>query len=269
MPDDQATISVLDRGFLYGDGLFEVLRTWNSIAVDLRAHLDRMSASAALLELAIDRAAIATTVSEILARSSGDQRLRIVVTRGPGGPAMRFADGAGGRTLVMAEPLRARSNEMTAAFVDYPLPRRTHGHKTLAYLDHLIAKELAARAGADEALREGPEGDVVEGATSNVFVVEGASVATPPLAGVLPGVTRSHVLACCRELGIVARERRLTRSDLRAATEIFATSAVRGVVPITRLDGVTYPIGPVTQKLSAAYADRMTRASMAVSSDGS
>ncbi len=268
--DELARISVLDRGFLYGDGLFEVLRTWRGIAVDLDAHLDRMVASARTLELAIDRAAIVQTVQALLARTVGDQRLRIVVTRGPGGAAMRFAAGRGGHTIIYAEPLRATPLEASAAFVDHPLARRTHGHKTLAYLDHLIAKELAAAAGADEGLRLGPDGDVLEGATSNLFIVNGG-VFTPPLAGALPGITRAHVLACCGGLGLVVTERRLSVAEVREASEIFATSAVRGVVAITTLDGVARPqgIGPVTQKLAAAYAERMTRATMTVSRDGS
>ncbi len=271
MADADATISVLDRGFLYGDGLFEVLRTWRGIAVDLEAHLDRLCASAVVLELAIDRAAIAQTVHALLSQTTGDQRLRIVVTRGQGGPAMRFAAGTGGHTIIYAEPLLATPREASAAFVDYPLARRAgQGHKTLAYLDHLIAKELAAAAGADEAIRLGPDGDVAEGATSNLFIVNG-DLFTPPLTGVLPGVTRGHVLACCEQLGLVVKEQRLTLDEFRGATEIFATSAVRGVVAITRLDGVVRSagIGPVTQKLAEAYAERMTRASMAWSRDGS
>jgi branched-subunit amino acid aminotransferase/4-amino-4-deoxychorismate lyase len=268
--DELATISVLDRGFLYGDGLFEVLRTWRGLAVDLAAHLDRLAASAAALELSFDRRSITATVSELLARTSGDQRLRIVITRGQGGPAMRFAAGTGGQTIIYAEPLPGSPREASAAFVDYPLARRTQGHKTLAYLDHLIAKELAAVVGADEAIRLGPDGDVVEGATSNLFIVRG-TIHTPPLAGVLPGVTRGHILECCKALGLAASEDRLTVNDVRQATEIFTTSAVRGVVAITRLDGVTRPdgIGPVTQKLAEAYAARMTRASMSWSRDGS
>ncbi|CAN5635739.1 branched-chain-amino-acid transaminase [soil metagenome] len=268
--DELATISVLDRGFLYGDGLFEVLRTWRGVAVDLERHLDRLTASAAALELAIDRVTLAATVRELLACTTGDQRIRIAVTRGPGGPAMRLGAGAGGHTIIYAEPLLASPREVSAVFVDYPLARRTHGHKTLAYLDHLIAKELAAAAGADEAIRLGPDGDVVEGATSNLFIVRG-DICTPPLTGILPGITRGHVLACCNALGLAASEQRLTIDHFRQADEIFATSAVRGVVAITRLDGVarTHGIGPVTQKLAEAYAARMTRATMQFSRDGS
>ena len=256
---EQATVSVLDRGFLYGDGLFEVLRTWRRSAVDLDLHLDRMTAAAVELHLAVDRVAIGRMVAEVIAASEGELRLRIVVTRGAGGVAVRFADVRGGRTIVIGEPLGALPGSISAAVVDWPLARRRVEHKTLAYLDHLIAKELAAEAGADEALRLGPDGDVVEGATSNLFVVRGGAVATPPLAGVLPGITRGHVVRTCAELGIAVSERALMLAEVRAAEEIFVTSAVRGVVAVTRLDDERREVGKVTAAVASAYADGMLR----------
>lgn len=259
VPAERATVSVLDRGFLYGDGLFEVLRTWRRVAVDLDLHLDRMIAAAVPLHLAVDRPAIARMVADVIAASEGEIRLRIVVTRGAGGVAVRLADIRDGRTIVIGEPLGPSPTAISAAIVDWPLARRRTEHKTLAYLDHLIAKELAAEVGADEALRLGPDGDVVEGATSNLFVVRDGAVATPPLAGVLPGITRGHVLRTCAELGIVATERVLALAEVRAAEEIFVTSAVRGVVAVSRLDDVHLEVGPVTAALASAYADGMFR----------
>lgn len=257
VPAERATVSVLDRGFLYGDGLFEVLRTWRRIPLDLDLHLDRMTASAIELHLGIDRTMIARMVADVIAASEGEVRLRIVVTRGQGGLAVRFADVRGGRTIVIGEPLGALPTAISAAIVDWPLARRRVEHKTLAYLDHLIARELAG--GADEALRLGPDGDLVEGATSNLFVVRGGAVATPPLVGVLPGITRGHVLRACGELGVVAAERILTLAEVRSADEIFVTSAVRGVAAVTRLDDEPRVAGPVTAALARAYADGMFR----------
>jgi branched-chain amino acid aminotransferase len=264
VPAERANVSVADRGFLYGDGLFEILRTWRRVAVDLDLHLDRMTAAAVQLHLAVDRVAIARMVADVIAASEGEVRIRVVVTRGIGGVAVRFADVRDGRTIVIGEPLGAPPTAISAAIVDYPLARRRLEHKTLAYLDHLIAKELAAEAGADEALRLGPDGDVVEGATSNLFVVRGGTIATPPLAGVLPGITRGHVLRTCGELGIAVSERPLMLAEVRAAEEIFVTSAVRGVVAVTRLDDVHLVVGPVTAALASAYAaGRFRRGDMA------
>ncbi len=267
VPPERATISVLDRGFLYGDGLFEVLRTWRSVPVDLDAHLGRMAAAAAALQLPLDRDRVTAAVHATLAAAGReDQRIRIVVTRGPGSLTARLGAIAGGSTIVIAEPLPAvMPTETSAAFVDWDVPARAIAYKSLAYLDSLIAKELAAARGADEALRRGRDGSVVEGATSNVFVVIDGEVRTPPLAaGILPGITRGHVLACCAEVGIAVAERALSTEDVVAADEVFVTSAVRGVVAVTRLDGHACgePGRPVTQKLARLYAERMSRASI-------
>lgn len=267
VPAAQAAVSVLDRGFLYGDGLFEVLRTWGGIAVDLDAHLDRLFASASALQLQVmERVALADSVDRTLAAaqpvaSTNEHRVRIVVTRGPGPAGGRFADLPQGHSIVIVEPLLPQPTELTAAVVDWPLPhRRAAGHKTLAYLDHLVARELAAVAGADEALRLDDAGFVVEGATSNVFVVDSGRVITPSAdTGILPGITRHRVLQCCARLGIPAVAEPLRLDQLRNADEIFITSALRGIVAITRLDGQARPPGPVTAQLADAYLNMMRR----------
>lgn len=258
----EARVSIFDRGFLYGDGLFEVLRTWDGALVELDAHLDRLEASARVLGIhVLERVRMRDIVERtVAAAAQGDQRIRIVVTRGPGALAADPTTLSAGTTIVVAEPLGVLPTEISLALVDWPLPRRTGpSHKTLAYLDHLVARDLAAAVGADEAIRLGPDGDVLEGATSNVFVVEDGRVRTPALTGVLPGVTRGHVLRACAEEGIVAIEGWLAVEDLRGADEVFVTSAVRGVVPVTRLDGVTRPAGPLTARIAGCVSSRRRR----------
>jgi branched-subunit amino acid aminotransferase/4-amino-4-deoxychorismate lyase len=153
---------------------------------------------------------------------------------------------------VIVEPLGVLPREVAAAIVDLPLARRREGHKTLAYVENLIARDLASAAGADEAIRLDADGFVAEGSSSNVFVVEGEDAFTPPLGnGVLPGITRAHVLA----LG--GRERQITVEELRAADEVFVTSAIRGVVAVTRIDGDARAAGPVTARIADAYAREM------------
>lgn len=254
---EQATISVFDRGFLYGDGVFEVLRTWDEKLVDLDAHLARLLASAAALGLrGPGPSQVAHAVRHTVASAGpGEHRVRVILTRGPGPLNARPETLGPGRTIVIVEPLPAQPSELSLAVVDFPLPRRRGpGHKTLAYLDHVLARDLAAAAGADEAVRLGPDGDVAECASSNVFVVARCAVATPPVElGILPGVTRARVLAACAGCGIPATERRLELAELYAADEIFVTSALRGVVPVTRLDGTARPTGPITARIRAAY----------------
>lgn len=264
---EHAVISVFDRGLLFGDGLFEVLRTWDGMAVDLDAHLDRLFASARVLQFkTVERAELAQNVERTLvaARATApgiDLRLRVVITRGPGPIGARLVELGVGRSIVIVEPLPPQPTEVALAIVDWPLARRaTCGHKTLAYIDHVIARELAAQAGADEAVRLDGHGWVVEGSTSNVFVVRAGRVTTPPTdTGALPGITRSRVLACCAQLAIPAVTEPLSAHILYNADEIFVTSALRGVVPATRIDGRALAVGPLTAALATAYRRMMRR----------
>lgn len=259
-----ASISVLDRGLLYGDGLFEVLRTWNGRAVDLDAHLDRLEESARMLRLPVDRAALVAAVALAL-RTAGDQRVRVIVTRGPGGIGVPMTSAGPGHTIVIGEPIGAMPEEMSLALVDWPLARRSvRGHKTLAYLDHVIAREMARDAGADDAVRLDTDGRVAEGGTCNVFCVRGGEVLAADGGGVLPGVTAARAAAICRRSGIPMRVGAIGVDEFLGADEIFTTSSVRGVVAVTRIiaeipdGGRTLPCGVLTRRIRAAYVSEMT-----------
>jgi branched-chain amino acid aminotransferase len=274
---EHARISVFDRGLLHGDGCFEVLRTWDGVARDLEAHLDRLFDTARFLSLrTIDRGkltdAIIRTISAAgvnpaasisgVAAGQGEHRIRILMTRGEGALDQRLGDLGPGRAIVIVEPLPPPPVELSIAVVDWPLPDRDQrGHKTLAYLDAVIARELARVAGADEAVRLDGAGHVIEGATCNVFTVSRGVVATPPAdRGMLPGIVRGHVLALCARDGIPNRVRELSLRDLRSADEVFVTSSLRGVVPVTRIDLVPVAKGPMTETIAAAYVAAMRSA---------
>ncbi len=255
---ERATISVLDRGLLYGDGVFEVFRSDR----DVDAHVDRLYASAAQLELRVmPRDALASAIATtIAAAGQGEHRVRVIATRGPGALGTRLGELGPGRAIVIVEPLPAQPRELSAVTIDRPWLGVGAGMKTLAYLDHVIARELAAASGADEAIRIDRDGNVAEGSTSNLFAVVAGAVVTPPLdGGVLPGITRGHVLAICARLAIPARELTIARERFAVADELFATSALRGVVPITRLDGAARAAGPVTARIAAAYVELFHR----------
>jgi len=253
-----ARISVFDRGLLYGDGCFEVLRTWDGVARDLDAHLDRLYETARFLELrALERPRLVEAVYRTIAAAEepGERKLRIMLTRGAGGLAERLNDLGPGHAIVIVEPLGDQPGELSLAVVDWPVPRRRgRGHKTLAYLDNIFARELARAADADEALRLDDSGNVIEGATCNVFAVIKGTVVTPPTGrGVLPGIVRARVLELCAREGITATVRDLTLRELRHADELFVTSSLRGVVPVTVLDKTLRSTGPITPRLAHAY----------------
>src|SRR5688500_4408893 len=174
MAPERAMISVFDRGLLYGDGCFEVLRTWDGVARDLDAHLDRLFETAAFLELkTMERTRLVEAVYRTIAAAGpGEHRIRIVLTRGAGGLGAPLAELGIGAAIVMVEALPVQPEEISLAVVDLPIARRTgRGHKTLAYLDHVIARELARVRGADEAIRLDADGHAIEGSTCNLFVV--------------------------------------------------------------------------------------------------
>jgi branched-subunit amino acid aminotransferase/4-amino-4-deoxychorismate lyase len=243
VPEERATISIFDRGFLYGDGLFETFRTWDGVAVDWPEHRARLEHSAASLQMNVPAVDIDAPIA---AAGDGEKRVKAIVTRGPGAPGARFETLGPGRVIVIVEALGEVARTATARVVDWPLARRREAHKMLGYVENLIARELAAPA--DEAIRLDADGFVAEGAMSNVFVVEDGVAWTPPLGtGVLGGITRGHVIA----LG--AKERRISVEELRRADEVFVTSAIRGIAAITQLDGDFRAVGQVSTDFAARY----------------
>jgi branched-chain amino acid aminotransferase len=259
----EAVISVFDRGLLFGDGCFEILRTWGGVAVELDAHLDRMFETVRYLKLrTVTRDEIAASVhGAVRAAGKGEHRIRIVLTRGPGGLVTPMAELGPGRAIVIVDPFPEQPTEMSLAVVDWPLPQRSgRGHKTIAYLEHLLAQDLARAADADEAVRLDGEGAVIEGSTSNVFIVDAGAVITPAVdTGALPGIVRERVLELCAEDGIPTRVREVSLGELRSADEIFITSSLRGVMAVTRLDGVPQRPGPITAQIASAYVTRMSK----------
>jgi branched-subunit amino acid aminotransferase/4-amino-4-deoxychorismate lyase len=209
------------------------------------------------------RELVAADVARALATArdlGAERRIRIVLTRGPGALAMPAEALGPGRAIVIAEALAAPPQALAVALVDWPLAVRAgRGHKLLAYADHVIALELARAAGADEALRLDADGAVAEGATSNIFVVDEAGVVATPATdrGVLPGIVRGRVLAWCAREGVPVRERPIGLDELAAARELFVTSSLRGVVPVTRLDGRPLPAGPITARIATGYTGEM------------
>jgi branched-chain amino acid aminotransferase len=260
---EQARISVFDRGFLYGDSVVEVLRTVRGRAVDLDAHLDRLARSQHAVRLAPvpSRTVAAAIEATLIAADEREARIRVIVSRGPGDMKEDLAALGPPLLVVIVEPLRLptpAAYERGAAAVTIgavPAPvALAPGIKPGSYLATVLALALARDAGADEAIRLDGEGRVVEGATSNVFAVIGGEARTaPPALGLLAGVTRGRLLALMREGGLAVAEAPFRTTELAAADEVFLTSSIRGVMPVTRLDGRDLSVGPVTRRAMALY----------------
>lgn len=276
---EQATISVFDRGFLYGDSIYETMRTSGGRIVELTAHLQRLRFSGAGigLEVPFDEAWIRERLAETLAAAGNDEaRIRLVVSRGTGPISLDTRDSESPLLAIFVQKLEPVPAASYARGISARIVDRTHmqigreGLKTGNYLPNIVALRRAISADADDAIMCSASGAISEGATSNVFRVVDGRLETPPLGvGVLAGITRQLILLLAREQAIPGDESSFSPEQLRASGEVFLTSSVRGVMPVTRLDdapvgvaagagpgdrGDRGLVGPVTRALMQAYA---------------
>lgn len=270
---DAATVSVYDRGFLYGDAVFEVLRTYGGRPFALEEHLARLrrSAERVLIVLPVDEATLAREVEAALAAARSDASresyVRVVVTRGSGPLSLDPDTATHPLRVILVEPVTPPSREayLLGVAVVFVSTRRVaddtpaSGAKITNYLASLLAMRDARARGAQEAIIVDARGRVVEGASSNVFVVTAGRLATPPeSAGILAGITRAHILRAARDLGVPADERDLARDDLYGADEVFITSSIRELLPVIRVDDQTVGTGapgPVSRALHRRFRE--------------
>jgi branched-chain amino acid aminotransferase len=265
---EEARVSVFDRGFLYGDSVYETIGTAHGRLFAARDHLVRLERSAERIGLrAPPRAAIEAAIAETIAAAGfPESRVRVILTRGVGKLDLDPASTDDTQLIVIVFPLGAPTPEMYEKGVAVAIVSITRNSpqaldpevKSGNYLNNVLALgEARRRSEAYEAIRCGGDGSVAEGSTSNIFAVIGGEVRTPPPAvGILDGITRAKAIALCRENGIPFAERRITPDELRGADEAFITSATRGILPVTTVDekpvGSGVP-GPLTRRLVALY----------------
>jgi branched-chain amino acid aminotransferase len=270
---EQATISVFDRGFLYGDSVFETLRTYGGVPFALEEHLQRLARSAArvLIELPASHEQIALEILEtVRAAGNPESMIRVMVTRGVG-DSLGLDPGLARqpRRVVIVTPLEpppARFYEQGIRVIGYHTERladetEASGAKLGNYLMAVLGMRAAREAGADEALILDRQGNVLEGSTSNVFAVFGQKLVTPPGdAAILLGITRARVLGLAAELGLAIEERPLSLSELCAADEAFITSTIREIVPVVQVDRRTIGTGrpgPTTLSLLRRFREKL------------
>jgi len=267
-----ARIDPLDRGFLYGDGLFETMRVVAGRAFLLDRHLERLAGSCRLMGFGreIDRAGIAKDVGRLVeANGAREGYLRITVSRGPyrGGLAELAAEEP--TVLIQARPMDLSPLEappsLALARSPYRLDEQSPitGHKSLSYQLNVLALAEARRRGADEAFFLNTAGHLAECAVSNLFFVAGGAVRTPAVScGLLPGVTRAVVIELCGEEGLPVEEGAWGEEELCRAEEAFCTNSLRGVMGVERIldyEDAALRVGPVTRRLQRAYAALVRR----------
>jgi branched-chain amino acid aminotransferase len=267
-PATAATVSVLDHGLLYGDGVFEGLRFYRRRVFRLAEHLRRLEDSARAIGLRLPLAAdeLAQAIAELVAAFDGDDGyLRLVVTRGVGPLGLDPARCERPTVFIIADRLalldaqrRERGAELIIAAtrrlgVDGLDPRI----KSLNYLNHILARMEASHAGADEAILLNAQGRVAEASSENIFVVRDEVLKTPPVIdGALDGITRNTVIELAGELGIECREASLAPYDLYGADEVFLTGTGAELIPVRAIDGrmpSSCP-GPLFRRLQGAFS---------------
>jgi branched-chain amino acid aminotransferase len=268
LPEQEARISLFDRGYLYGDGLFETMRAYGGGIFRLAQHIERLQEGARTirLELPLNAAEAARAAGKLLqANTLSDAYLRLSVSRGIGlGPLP--PEGISPTISLIARPLRLPDTQeyadgWSAILVESSISPGAglSQLKPLSYLDKLLAKMKAREAGVQEAVLVNSRGEVTEASTSNLFVLHGKRLLTPPPeAGLLKGITRGVVMELAPNLSLQVAESRLLPSDIFSAQECFLTNSIMEIMPLCWLEGERIGEGrrgPVTSALRKAYAD--------------
>ncbi len=245
-PTAEAMVPLKDDGLYRGDGAFEVIRLYGGKPFALVDHLDRLTRSAAAIELEFDRAALEDEIAALLA-AAGDVegQMRLIVTRG-------------GRRIAATEPIPAHGETLSVATVTYAPTVILNGVKSLSYAANMQASRIAKGRGADEAVLVRPEGTVLEPPTSAIFWVSAdGELRTPALSdGVLESITRDRLVKA-----LDVAEGTWGVEDLRAAREAFLASTTREVQAVSAIDGSELPEapGPRTREAQQAFAETLGR----------
>ncbi len=263
LPLDEARVSVLDRGFLFGDGVYEVIPVYSRRPFRLHEHLQRLQHSLDGIRLANphSEAEWVTLVQRLAAEAEWpDQGIYLQVTRGPAPRDHAFPAEVRPTVFLMPMPLKPPPPALVASGVcaiTATDDRWLHCDvKAISLLANVLLRQLSVDAGCAETILI-RDGRLTEGSTSNVFIVSGGVILTPPKSQLmLPGVTYDVVLELARKHGLPHAVREISEAELRAADEIWLTSTPKEVLAVTTLDG--RPVGdgqpgPVFRRMHAAY----------------
>lgn len=267
IPLNDARISVMDHGLLYGDGVFEGIRFYNKKAFLLQAHLKRLKASAKALALNLPKTEdqLQTTIDELIHQYDGNEGyIRLIITRGQGPLGINPAQCKTPALLIIASPLNmsdeAAQNEgirtIIASTRRIPADCIDPRIKSLNYINAILARIEANNAGAQEALMLNQQGYVTEGSVDNVFIVRENKLITPPaIDGALAGITRDCILQLAKSADIETKITSLAAYDIYSADECFLTGTGAELIPVKEVDGRHYEQcpGPIFKILKERF----------------
>ncbi|MCA9296616.1 MAG: branched-chain-amino-acid transaminase [Phycisphaerales bacterium] len=273
VPKEQAVVSVYDHGLLYGDGIFEGIRIYNTRVFMLKEHIDRLYESAKAIRLTIPISAEEMTAAverTVAANNLTDGYIRLVVTRGAGSLGLDIRRTSDPQVIIIADTITLYPPELYEQGMQIVTASTIRNHpgavnpriKSLNYLNNILAKIEGLKAGCVEALMLNHKGEVSECTGDNSFLVKRGELYTPPTdAGILEGITRNAVIEIAGSINLTCNEQGLTRHDVYTADECFLTGSAAEVIPVVRVD--SRPIGdgspgPITRDLKERF-HKLTR----------
>lgn len=273
VPQAEATVSVFDHGLLYGDGVFEGLRSYGGKIFHLEEHICRLfeSAQAIYLKIPLSQEEICKAINETIAANEiVDGYVRVVITRGVGTLGLGPDKCDNPQIIIIADVIALYPAEYYEKGLEIITSSVIRNHpaalspriKSLNYLNNILAKIEGMQAGCIEALMLNHKGEVAECTGDNIFLIRKGELLTPPLdAGILGGVTRDAVMEIAREAGMTVREIALTKHDVYIADECFLTGTAAEVIAVVKVDGReigTGKPGPITLDLKERF-HKLTR----------
>jgi len=267
---ENAKVSVYDHGLLYGDGVFEGMRSYAGKVFRMKEHIDRLyeSANAICLTIPMSKSDMEAAVYETLTKNGLiDAYIRLVITRGAGALGLDPNQTSDPQIIIIADSIKLYPAEFYDKGLKIVTASTIRNHpaafnprvKSLNYLNNIMAKIEGLRAGCIEAVMLNHKGEVAECTGDNIFIVKHGVLMTPPKdAGILEGITRNAILDLAKSLGITAFEQTMTRHDLYVADECFLTGSAAEVIPVIDIDGRSISdgkVGPITTKLIAAFKE--------------
>jgi branched-chain amino acid aminotransferase len=260
LAEEQATVSIHDRGFLYGDGLFEAIRVYDGEPFLWRDHIARFAHGCQVLKISspLSGGEIRRVLRETLQRNQmREGLLRITLTRGAGLRGYS-PQGADHPTFVVTPHVLPRlpsSYRVILSTVQLLVDDPIADFKNINKLHQIVARSEADEMKANEALLTNIKGEVIEGTTTNVFWVKDETVCTPPVRGILAGTTRAHVLRLCRKLKILSAELNIRAGDLPKVDAIFVTSCAAEIMPVSHLNGKKLRTSPLVRRVQERYRE--------------
>ena len=268
--EDEAKISIFDRGFLYGDGIFETIRSYDGIVFRFKEHLDRLYSSMKSLKIrqALAKKEIEKAVYELLHLNNlKDASIRITISRGISKHrGFNISQNEVANTVIVAQQFAPRPDKFYKKGIKADIARFKKNSqslmtrfKTLNYLESIIARNEAVPKGSFETIFLNENGHICEGTVSNIFMVKGNRLMTPSLGcGVLPGVTRKIVLELASYVGLGKEEGRFQEEDMKNSDELFVTNSLVEIIPVVELDDKQIGsgrVGTVTSELHNLYKE--------------